>query len=380
MTRPAPAIALPRSAHPAPDAPPSAPVPSMQDSSRWLPIAEAERPFWAGVDLGGTNIKVGLVDDRGRTLAFHTEKTLVENGPDDVCLRMGKGVLEVARLAGARVADIPRVGLGTPGPQDLKRGFIISAGNFPRFDGYNVRDVVSRHAGLPVTFANDATAAGFGEHWIGAGRGKPSLLLLTLGTGVGGSIVLGETTLDGEHSHASECGHIIVDPSPGARKCPCGRPGHLEAYSSAKSIVAMVDEAIAAGRSPALAAAREAALAAEEEFSTKDIGRVAGAGDATARAILDEAARWLGIGITTLLHTLDPAIVLLGGAMTFGGENDPVGRAFIERVRAEVRARAFAILAEGTPIEYASLGGDAGYVGAAGMARAEHHRLHPHTT
>jgi len=151
-------------------------------------------------------------------------------------------------------------------------------------------------------------------------------------------------------------------------------------YSSAKSIVAMVDEAIAAGRSPALAAAREAALAAEEEFSTKDIGRVAGAGDATARAILDEAARWLGIGITTLLHTLDPAIVLLGGAMTFGGENDPVGRAFIERVRAEVRARAFAILAEGTPIEYASLGGDAGYVGAAGMARAEHHRLHPHTT
>jgi len=329
---------------------------------RLLPLAEAALPLYAGVDLGGTNIKVGLVDDRGRTLAFHTEKTLVENGPDDVCLRMGKGVLEVARLAGARVADIPRVGLGTPGPQDLKRGFIISAGNFPRFDGYNVRDVVSRHAGLPVTFANDATAAGFGEHWIGAGRGKPSLLLLTLGTGVGGSIVLGETTLDGEHSHASECGHIIVD------------------YSSAKSIVAMVDEAIAAGRSPALAAAREAALAAEEEFSTKDIGRVAGAGDATARAILDEAARWLGIGITTLLHTLDPAIVLLGGAMTFGGENDPVGRAFIERVRAEVRARAFAILAEGTPIEYASLGGDAGYVGAAGMARAEHHRLHPHTT
>ena len=352
----------------------------MHDPSRWLPIDRASRPFWAGVDLGDTNIKVGLVDDLGRTLAFHTEKTEVDRGPDDVCRRMGLAVLEVARLAGADVADIPRVGLGTPGPQELKQGFIISAGNFPRFDGYNVRDVVSRHAGLPVTFANDATAAGFGEHWIGAGKGLPSLVLLTLGTGVGGSIVLGETTLDGEHSHASECGHIIVDPAPTARRCPCGQPGHLEAYSSAKSIVAMAEEAIAAGRSPALAAARDAALAAGEEFSTKDIGRVAGAGDAVARALLDEAARWLGIGITTLLHTLDPAIVLLGGAMTFGGEENPVGSAFIERVRAEVRARAFALLADRTPIRWASLGGDAGYVGAAGMARAEHRRLHPHTT
>ena len=350
----------------------------MTDSTRWLPIAEAKRPFWAGVDLGGTNIKVGLVDDDGRTLAFHTEKTHVEHGPVDVCTRMGKGVHEVARLAGARVDDIPRVGLGTPGPQDLEGGFIISAGNFPGFDGFNVRDEVSTHARLPVTFANDATAAGFGEHWIGAGAKHRSLLLLTLGTGVGGSIVLGETTLDGAHSHASECGHIIVDPSPGARMCPCKRPGHLEAYSSAKSIVAMADEAIAAGRAPALAAAR--AAAPDEELNPLIIGQLAREGDGPSRAILDEAARWLGIGITTLLHTLDPSIVLLGGAMTFGGEADPVGRRFIERVRGEVRARAFAILAEGTPIEYASLGGDAGYVGAAGMARAAHHRLAPHTT
>lgn len=339
-----------------------------EEHSRLIPLAEAARPLWAGVDLGGTNIKVGLVDDQGRTLAFRTEETLVEKGPEDVCARMGRWVLEAASAAGAGPGDIRGVGLGTPGPQDLKGGFIIKAGNLPGFDRFNVRDRVSHHCGLPVTFVNDATAAGFGEHWRGAGRKAASLLLLTLGTGIGGSIVLGETTLDGENSHASECGHVIVDPSPDARLCPCTKRGHLEAYASAKSIVAMADEAIAAGRAPALAAARDGAE--KGRLTPKIIGHLARQGDAPSLAILDEAARWLGIGITTLLHTLDPAIVLLGGAMTFGGEDDAVGKRFIERVRAEVRDRAFEILATNTHVRYASLGGDAGYIGAAGMARA----------
>jgi len=345
----------------------------MKDRSKWLPLTQARAPFWAGVDLGGTNIKVGLVDDEGRTVAFHTERTLVDQGPEDVCRRMGQSVRTVADLAGVPLTAIPRVGLGTPGPQDLKAGFIIRAGNFPGFDGFNVRDRVAHHGGLPVTFANDATAAGFGEHWIGAGKNLESLVLLTLGTGVGGSIVIGEATIDGANSHASECGHILVDPSPQGRMCPCGKPGHLEAYASAKSLVAMARERIAAGTAPGLSGA----VAGGAELTPELVWTTAKQGDATALDLIDTVARWLGIGITTLLHTLDPAIVLLGGAMTFGGEPDPVGRAFLERIRAEVRERAFPLLAERTPIRFATLGGDAGYVGAAGMARAEHLRLHP---
>ena len=345
----------------------------MKDRSNWLPLAQARAPFWAGVDLGGTNIKVGLVDDDGRTVAFHTEKTLVERGPEDVCRRMGEGVRTVAELAGVALSDIPRAGLGTPGPQDLKAGFIIRAGNLPAFDGFNVRDRVSHHSGLPVTFANDATAAGFGEHWIGAAKQLESLVLLTLGTGVGGSIVIGETTIDGANSHASECGHILVDPAPTARMCPCGKPGHLEAYASAKSLVAMAGERIDAGTAPGLAQA----VADGVELNPELIWKLAKNGDAASLELIDTVARWLGIGITTILHTLDPAIVLLGGAMTFGGEVDRVGHAFLERIRAEVRERAFPLLAERTPIRFATLGGDAGYVGAAGMARAEHLRLHP---
>lgn len=342
-----------------------------------LPVAEARHPLWAGVDLGGTEIKVGIVDDDGRTLAFRSEDTLVELGPEDVCRRMGTAVLELARAVGVEPSDIRGVGLGTPGPQDLPGGFIIKAGNLPGFDGFEVRDRVAHHCGRPVTFANDATAAGFGEHWIGAGRGKPSLLLLTLGTGIGGSIVLGEETLDGANSHASECGHVIVDPSPSARMCPCERSGHLEAYASAKSIVSMADEAIAAGRAPRLAEAR--AVAKKGRLNTKIIGQLAREGDEPSLEILDDAARWLGIGITTLLHTLDPAIVLLGGAMTFGGEQDPVGGRFLEGVRAEVRARAFPLLAERTTIRFATLGGHAGFIGAAGKARAAHRRSSPTT-
>ena len=345
----------------------------MKDRSLWLPVAQARAPFWAGVDLGGTNIKVGLVDDDGRTVAFHTEKTLVERGPEDVCRRMGEGVHKVAELAGVSLSDIPRAGLGTPGPQDLKAGFIIRAGNLPDFDGFNVRDRVSHHAGLPVTFANDATAAGFGEHWIGAAKQLESLVLLTLGTGVGGSIVIGEATIDGANSHASECGHILVDPAPTARMCPCGKRGHLEAYASAKSLLAMARERLDAGAATGLAKA----LAGGAELSPELIWKLAKTGDAASLELIDTVARWLGIGITTLLHTLDPAIILLGGAMTFGGESDPIGGRFLERIRAEVRERAFPLLVERTPIRFATLGGDAGYVGSAGMARAEHLRLHP---
>jgi glucokinase len=119
------------------------------------------------------------------------------------------------------------------------------------------------------------------------------------------------------------------------------------------------------------------AVADGVELNPELIWKLAKTGDIASLELIDTVARWLGIGITTLLHTLDPAIILLGGAMTFGGESDPIGGRFLERIRAEVRERAFPLLAERTPIRFATLGGDAGYVGTAGMARAEHLRLHP---
>jgi glucokinase len=335
-----------------------------------LPLAQATLPLYAGVDLGGTNIKSALVDDRGRLVAFRTEPTLAARGPEDAAARMGRSVHALAADVGLAATDVARVGLGSPGPLDIPAGTIVRAGNLPGWDDFPLRDRVSAECGRPVTFANDANAAAFGEYWVGSARGLGSLVLLTLGTGVGGGIIIGDVNVEGEHSHGSECGHIIVDPSPAARRCPCGLPGHLEAYTSATSLVAMARERLAAGATGSLAAA----VAAGEELTTRLLGRMAAAGDETAREVLLEGARWLGIGIASLMHAIDPAAVLLGGAMTFGGETDPVGKMFIDRVRAEVRARALPVLAERTPIRYATLGGDAGSIGAAGLARLDQRR------
>lgn len=337
---------------------------------RLLPLAEARRPLFAGVDLGGTNIKAMLVDDEGRTLAFHTEPTLAAQGPEDAAERMGRAVHTLAQSVGLDAAAVARVGLGTPGPQDLPAGIILRAGNLPGWDGFPVRDRVAAHCGRPVTYANDATAAAYGEFWVGSGRAESSLLLLTLGTGVGGGIIVGDMTIDGAHSHASECGHIIVDPFPTARMCPCGKTGHLEAYASATAVVARTREALESAAGGTLADA----VAAGATLTPVLVAEHAAGGDELATVILMDTACWLAIGIVTLMHTLDPAAVILGGAMTFGGAEHPVGGAFLDRIRQEVRSRTFPLLAEQTAIRYAELGGDAGAIGAAGLARIDHRR------
>ena len=342
----------------------------MTSTRTLVPLAAATPPFYAGVDLGGTNIKAALVDDAGRLLAFHTEPTHAARGPEDTAARMGAAVHTLARQVGLVSTDIARVGLGTPGPHDLPRGLIVQSGNLPGWENFPIRDRVAAHCGHPVTYANDANAAAYGEFWVGSGREYSSLILLTLGTGVGGGIIIGDTNVEGAHSHGSECGHIIVDTSPSARSCPFGHQGDLEAYASATALVAAARAALAGGGRGPLADA----VGRGEALSPILIARAAAAGDRLAMDLILDAARWLGIGIVTLIHTIDPEAVILGGAMTFGGEADPVGRAFIERIRAEVRARAFPVLAAQTVIRYAELGGDAGSIGAAGLARLAHRR------
>lgn len=336
----------------------------MRDEARWLPLAEAKPPFHVGIDLGGTNIKAGIVDDLGRTLAYHSERTHASRGPEDAATRMGGMVERLAARSGVAADAIASVGLGTPGPQDLKTGTIHRSGNLPGWDNFPIRDRVAAHCGRPVTYANDAGAAAYGEYWIGSGRELTSMVLWTLGTGVGCGIILDDVSLDGAHSHGSECGHIIVDPSPEARPCPCGRTGHLEAYASATGVIARTREAVAAGTGTLAAAA-----AAGAEITPILVSEHAAAGDPLAVGIILETARWLAIGTVTLMHTIDPEGVVIGGAMTFGGETSAVGGLFLRSIREEVARRTFPYLAERTEIRYACLGGDAGYVGAAGLAR-----------
>jgi len=331
---------------------------------------QAVRPLFVGIDLGGTSVKIGLVDDAGRALCWHAIPTQVEQGPEEAARRMGQAVREVIQQAGVSAGDVAGVGLGSPGILDYRAGTMVNPTNFPGWNNFPIRQRVADHCGLPVTLANDASAAAYGEFWSGAGKGFSSLVMLTLGTGVGCGVIIGDLIIEGEHGHGTECGHIIVDPGEQARVCSCGQTGHLEAYASATAVVARTHEAIQAGRPTSLTRR----LAEGIPLSTVLIAEEAEAGDPLALEIVMETARWLGIGIVTLLHTIDPSGVLIGGAMTFEVREGSLARRFLQRIREEVRRRAFPILAEKTSIEFATLGADAGFIGAAGIARVEHRK------
>ena len=196
------------------------------------------------------------------------------------------------------------------------------------------------------------------------------VVVLTLGTGIGGGIIVGDTLIEGEHSCGSECGHILVNPADDAPMDSLGKRGSLESYSNATAVVERALAALRKGQASSLAARQ----AAGEEITPLVVAEAAEKGDRLARDVIMETAYWLAIGIVTLVHTIDPNAVVLGGAMTFGENDSEIGRDFIQRIRDEVRPRLLEPLRDKLRIEFASLGGHAGYIGAAGLARLEHRK------
>jgi len=190
---------------------------------------DAQKPYFLGIDVGGTNIKFGVVDDRGRSLAHGKIITQEERGPRDAVRRVKAAAEDLVGGVGLSLADLAAIGLCTPGTMDIPRGMFLEPHNLPHWYYFPIRDCVAEAFGLPTAFANDANAAAYGESWVGSGQKFHSIVMLTLGTGVGGGIIIGDLSVDGENSHGSECGHIIIDNSPTARMCGCGQPGHLEA-------------------------------------------------------------------------------------------------------------------------------------------------------
>lgn len=322
--------------------------------------------FW-GVDVGGTNIKLGLVDDAGETVAFEEIPTREPDGPQGAIERTAETIRKIEQEQGLDPRHVPYVGLGTPGSMDLPTGMLIEPPNLPHWFHFPIRDALSTAIERPVAFLNDANAAAYGEFWRGVGRDFDDMILLTLGTGVGGGIVVDHELVNGRNSFGSECGHIIVNSAPDARLCVWGGGrGHLEAYASASAVVARTRDRLNDGAESSLAdvlkggdgklTARQVYLAAERE-------------DSLALEIVDETAWWLAIGITTLVHTIDPGLVVLGGAMDFGGRESAVGRRFLDGIRREFQDRTWDNVFAGTTIDFASLGSAAGYLGAAGWAR-----------
>lgn len=337
--------------------------PSMETPS--ISSNTAKRPLFVGVDVGGTNIKLGLVDNQGRTITTSKYPNETQSGKESAIERMSSAISDLLQSGGVSAEEIPIIGLATPGTMDLGAGLILDPPNMPGWEQFPIRDMLSSACDKPVKFSNDATAAAFGEYWVGCGSDYALLVLLTLGTGIGAGIVIEGRTVDGHHSHGAESGHTLIDIRSDARLCGCGQTGHLEAYASATAIVARTQQLLDEGRESSV----QERISAGEVLSTLMLAEEAERGDELSLELILEGARYLALGIVNVVHTIDPEIVVLGGAMNFGGKDNPIGKQYLEAVRSEFRYRTFPFLAARTIIDFASLGGDAGYIGAAGLAR-----------
>lgn len=338
----------------------------MSRPSASLPSTGA-RPIYAGIDVGGTNIKVGLVDNDGETLAFKSIPTQSDRGPADGADRMGAAVRALCETIGIEPQDIVRVGLATPGPMDISSGMLLHPGNLPAWHNSPIRDQVADACGRPVTFANDANAAAYGEYWRGTAREVDSMVMFTMGTGIGGGIIVDDVLIDGRHSCGSELGHTIIDCNDDAPNNTLGVRGTLEGYCGSYGVIGRAEAALARGDASSL----RKRVNDGEQLTPLTIAEEAEAGDQLALDVVLDTAKFMAIGVVNAVHTIDPEIVVIGGAMTFGGAGRPLGELFLDRLRSEAKARIFEALRDQVSIDFASLGGDAGYLGAAGLARRE---------
>jgi glucokinase len=265
--------------------------------------------------------------------------------------------------AGLRLEQVAAIGVATPGTMDIPAGMILDPPNLKPWRNVPVRKYVLQTFGVPTAFQNDANAAALGEYWAGAGKGTHSMVMFTLGTGVGGGIIIGGQVLEGEHSHGAEIGHIKIEMSH-PRQCGCGRWGCLEAYASATSVVKRTLEALDqdGGQSVLHRLRREGG-----DLSARDIFSAA-PDDPLAEKVVEETGYYLAIGAMNMMHTIDPDMVVFTGGMIAAGES------FLERIRRHVQALAFPVPAERTQIRYAQLGGDAGFIGAAACGRQLYQR------
>lgn len=272
---------------------------------------------------------------------------------------MCNAIREAVTCAGLKMRDIAAIGVATPGTMDIPAGIILDPPNLKPWRNVPVRSHIAQVFKLPTAFQNDANAAAFGEFWAGVGRDAHSMVLFTLGTGVGGGIVIGDLVLEGEHSHGAELGHMKIEMT-NPRQCGCGRWGCLEAYASATSVVKRAAEALAP---KGVRSTLRPFLKQEGALTARAIFDAARDGDRVAARIVDDTAYYLAVGSMNMMHTIDPDMVVFAGGMIAAGDW------FLKRIRKFVKELAFPVPAKNTEICYAQLGTDAGFIGAAACGR-----------
>ncbi len=311
--------------------------------------------YYIGVDIGGTNMRCAVIDGNHKLLSRLERPTLAQEGYDSVLARLNAEVDEVIAQSGVARKDVLAVGVGVPGMVDQKTGLIHTLTNMPGWHEVPLGEVFRQRTGIPTFVENDANCAGWGEYRAGAGAGCRNLAMVTLGTGVGGAFVLDGKLYVGHDGAAGEIGHICIEY--GGRPCQCGARGCVEAYASANSVVRRFREMVAEGWLTSVTGVDTG------EVTCKDIFDAAAAGDPLARHVADRTAVYIGMLINTLSEALNPERCIIFGGMS------RAGTWFFDKIREGCDRGNKHIGPERVQIVPASLGPDAGLIGAAEYAR-----------
>jgi len=290
-----------------------------------------------GVDVGGTNARSALVNERGEVLLRARQPTSAGGGVEMVLGQLSTAIEEV--LVGAGNARVEGIGLASAGIIDMGRGVVTASPNIPEFQDLPIRERIEKRFGLPTLLLNDASAAALGEHTFGAGRGFHHLLYLTISTGIGGGIIADDRLYLGAQGAAGEVGHQVIEAK--GPRCHCGSRGCLEALASGWAI------------------AREAKRRLKKRMTAEMVHRAALEGDPLAREVIERAGEYLGIGLANLVNLFNPELLILGGGVANMGELllGPAERA--------LRQRAFALPAGIVKMVPPALGDDPGLLGVA---------------
>jgi glucokinase len=311
-----------------------------------------------GVDLGGTFIKFGLTDSAHQAQCKTQLPTPIEQGPEAVVEQMAAGVRATIEQAGIGPGDVVGVGIGSPGPLSVRRGVVLATPNLPGMSEFPIRQRLAELLDMPVSLENDANAAALGEFVAGAGIGVENLVMLTLGTGLGSGIVDHGEILHGCNEMGAELGHLIVQP--GGEQCGCGQRGCLERYCSATYLARYAMDRMEAGEGtdgPLYQRYREMST-----VDGRDINEARRAGDPFAAKVWDRGAYYLALGCVNVCRILDPSCIVIGGGLVKAGED------LMAPLREHFAHLHWTQTAIQTKLRAASLGNDAGLIGAAAVA------------
>ncbi len=319
--------------------------------------------LFLGLDLGGTNVKAGIVNAEGKLIAKVSTPT-GGNSSDLAALKVVETMIkaghEAIAAAGVKKDDIAAVGVLSPGQASLKEGIVYRSANFPKWRNVKLRSLVSAGLNLPAILENDANAAAYGEFWAGAGKDKPidNMIMFTLGTGVGGGVVYKGEVIRGSFDFAAEVGHMIM--IPGGELCGCGQRGCLEAYCSAGYTGKRATRLLKTTKTPST---MRKTLKEKGAITALDVELHARKKDKLACQVWEETCHFIALASINACHWLDPQMIVLAGGMSGAGS-------FLTKtVNKHFRAEWWKMTKPMIKIEIAKLGNDAGVIGAAGVAK-----------